>query len=104
VQTKLAAKPRATPVDLKHELCNETDQCRYRKDNTLFYLDCQHLSTAGADHALRDFHIPPATPRKSLYQALENSPEQIIRLRFALKERKAELLVVDPTESFWVRT
>ena len=58
----IATLPGTTMVDLKQEFCKEAGRCIYRKDNTLFYLDHQHLSPAGAEYALRDFHMQPANP------------------------------------------
>jgi hypothetical protein len=45
-------------VDLKTKLCRRPNQCAYRDGDKLLYIDNQHLSSAGARYALRDFELP----------------------------------------------
>lgn len=63
IRNIIANLPGATLVDLRQEFCSQPDRCIYRKDSALLYLDHQHLSPAGAEYALRDFHIPLASAR-----------------------------------------
>ena len=45
-------------IDLKPALCRGDGQCMYRNGDLLFYFDPEHLTSAGAAFALRDFRFP----------------------------------------------
>lgn len=58
LQQAIANLNGATLVDLKPEFCNSSNQCLYRNQDSLLYVDPQHLSADGAKFALRGFHLP----------------------------------------------
>jgi hypothetical protein len=58
----LAQDTNATLLDLEKPLCGDIAQCFYRNDRNLFFSDTQHLTPAGAQFALRDFHLPSMIP------------------------------------------
>ena len=54
----VARLPAVAFIDLKTELCRTPNECAYRLQDNLLYIDPQHLSAAGAMYALRDFRLP----------------------------------------------
>jgi peptidoglycan/LPS O-acetylase OafA/YrhL len=45
-------------VDLKPELCRDSNSCVYRDESHVFYADHHHIDVEGARYALRNFHFP----------------------------------------------
>lgn len=64
-QLPAAQLPATRLIDLKPALCPSAGQCAYRNGQTVFYLDSNHLSAAGAFFAARQLRLPeiPATPQ-----------------------------------------
>jgi peptidoglycan/LPS O-acetylase OafA/YrhL len=46
----------------RDQLCTRQDVCSYRRDDTPFYVDQNHLTPAGGRRALQGWSIPPLTP------------------------------------------
>jgi hypothetical protein len=45
-------------VDLKPDLCRDSNSCIYRDESHVFYADHHHIDVEGAQYALRNFHFP----------------------------------------------